>query len=130
VGFRQCGFFAVRFPVPAVVFMPPIYPFSHLPFFPPVPASLRSFVPREGFHVHKCFCKNATYVNFAPSKADQKQSKSDQKRSKTAKNSKKRHDFALPILTPRRATPSGAIANAVFNPPRGPKHVFLARKLT
>jgi hypothetical protein len=82
------------------------------------------------FCERKCFCKSATYVNFDLSKTDQKRSKSYQKRSKTIKNSKKRHDFVLPILTFRRATPSGASANAVFDPPRGLKHLFWARKLT
>jgi hypothetical protein len=62
-----------------------------------------------------------------PIKNSQKVIKNDQKRSK---NSKKRHDFVLPILTFPRATPSGASANAVFDPPRGLKHVFWARKLT
>jgi hypothetical protein len=49
---------------------------------------------------------------------------------KPAKKSKKRQIFVLPSLTFRRATPSGASANAVFDPPEGQKGVFWAHKLT
>jgi hypothetical protein len=84
VGFRQCGFFAVRFPVPAVVFMPPIYPFSH--------PSLRPFAPST-------LVKDFTFISVSaktrltsisppqkPIKNSQKVIKNDQKQQKTAKN--------------------------------------------
>jgi hypothetical protein len=61
-----------------------------------------------------------------PIKRCQKVIKNQQK---PAKKSKKRQVFALPILTFGRATPSGASANAVFDPPRGVKTGVLGAQI-
>jgi hypothetical protein len=125
--------FGPRFPVPAFPVpaslcpftLLPIYPFSHLPPRPFAPSSL----VKDFTFISVSAKTRLTSISTPqkPIKKCQKVIKNDQKPSK---NSKKRQVFVLPSLTFRRATPSGASANAVFDPPRGLKQVFWARKLT